>query len=119
MTDLQIAAEMAVKALERADKISGFPNNKKTLTALREALSSSKDSSALAKPVERSTAKRELFAVPPGYVLVPVVATPEMVRAYRSKHVGGGFNDEAYLAMLAAAPPPFISDSLAQPKEVP
>ncbi len=38
MTDLHKAAEMAVKALERADKISGFPNNKNTLAALREAL---------------------------------------------------------------------------------
>jgi len=38
MTDIHKAATMAVKALERADKISGFPNNKNTLAALREAL---------------------------------------------------------------------------------
>ena len=33
------ALEMALEALEKADKIRGFPNNKKAITAIKEALS--------------------------------------------------------------------------------
>ena len=32
------ALEMALEALEKADKIRGFPNNKKAITAIKEAL---------------------------------------------------------------------------------
>jgi hypothetical protein len=38
MTDLHTAAKLALEALVRADRISGYPNNKNTITALREAL---------------------------------------------------------------------------------
>ena len=38
MNDLRTAAQQALKALERADKISGYANNKKVITALRAAL---------------------------------------------------------------------------------
>jgi hypothetical protein len=38
MTTLRQAAEQALIALERADKISGHANNKATITALRQAL---------------------------------------------------------------------------------
>ena len=38
MSDLRQAAQHALEALERADKISGYANNKKVITALRAAL---------------------------------------------------------------------------------
>ena len=38
MTDLRTAAQQALEALERADKISGYANNKKVITALKAAL---------------------------------------------------------------------------------
>lgn len=38
MTTLRQAAQQALEALERADKISGHANNRKAITALRQAL---------------------------------------------------------------------------------
>ena len=38
MSKLRDAARQALEALERADKISGYANNKRTITALRAAL---------------------------------------------------------------------------------
>jgi len=46
----------------------------------------------------------EAAALPTGWQPVPVEPTPAMVRVWRSRAVNASFNEEAYKAMLAAAP---------------
>jgi hypothetical protein len=41
--DKDTALKLALEALKRADKITGFPNNKKTITAIRETLAQPED----------------------------------------------------------------------------
>ena len=52
MSKLRDAAQQALEALERADKISGYANNKRTITALRAALAE--------QPAEQSAKHMEL-----------------------------------------------------------
>ena len=59
--------------------------------------------------VTRRQAERAIHAAlltaPPGYVLVPVEPTPEMLRAAREHHEGEAYLPVSlYRAMLAAAP---------------
>lgn len=87
MTDLHKAAQQALEAIRNAETFDHL----ETVTApMLEA--------ALAAP-----------AVPPGYALVPVEPTPEMLRAY----TGGAITEAGFkwcrhqwAAMLAAAPQP-------------
>ena len=84
------AMEMALEALIRADRISGYPNNKEAITAMRQAL-------------EQQPAAP---AIPEGWKLVPVEPTKEMLdkgRIDNSIH-GRTLAEACYRSMLNAAP---------------
>ena len=91
MTDLHTAAQQALEALDCLDapasgSIDHYELQRRT-DALRSALQTAEHA-------------------PNGYAYVPAVATPEMIRAYRSRSPAGNFCDEAYSAMISAAPKP-------------
>jgi len=129
MSNLVDAAQKALEALIRADKISGYPNNKETIEDLRQAI----DNEAKVAPAAwlytrvqsnytaASTSpnwsdgerwlwhKQPLYTrpqptIPHGWQLVPVAPDWSMLSAGHKAHTGSALS--VYNAMLAAAPKP-------------
>lgn len=96
--------EQALKALEKADRISGYRNNMAEVKSLIAALEQSQDHVPDAGKM-----------VPTGWKLVPVEPTASMVLAGEVALKQHDFLrlDASYRSMLAAAPqPPVVKDSL-------
>ena len=67
MTQTKTALKLALEALVRADRISGYPNNKKVITAIREALAQPEQWPENVQYTGNGTAGREADVKPTGF----------------------------------------------------
>lgn len=131
MVTLRQAAQQALEALERADKISGHANNRKAITALHQAIGGEQQAEPVAWECKAGGLKRltqhqyeaqsdaikrhytriqpaqqpALTAIPSGWKLIPVEPTREMLTTWiKADVVSNRTAPDLYRAMLAAAP---------------
>jgi hypothetical protein len=92
------AMKQALEALKRADKISGYPNNKQTITALRQAIQEAEKQEPVAWSTEVKNGKL-FFHIGNQSFLIDYIGTKEAM-AWMEKQL------QDALSKLASPPQP-------------